>query len=107
MAGNSPTSRSLENIRERGYQTWIVEYWNSFSRKRVDLFGIFDILAVGNGETLAVQTTSRSNMSSRIKKIAASDYIAGCREAGWRIEVHGWAKNAKSNRWELKVTDVS
>jgi hypothetical protein len=107
MAGNSPTSRSLAQIRERGYQTWIVEYWNNFSRKRVDLFGIFDILAVGNGETLAVQTTSRTNMSARAKKIADSEYIGACREAGWRIEIHGWFKNEKTRRWEVKVLDIS
>ena len=56
---SSPTTRSLAQLRERGYQVWVVEYWNAFSRKRVDLFGIFDILGVGNGETIAVQTTSR------------------------------------------------
>ena len=103
---SSPTQRSLKSIKERGYAPWIVEYWNSFSRKRVDLFGIFDILAVGNGETLAVQTTSSSNVSARVKKIAASEYIAGCRESGWRVEVHGWRKNA-SNRWVLRVVDIS
>ncbi len=106
MAGTSPTGRSLANIRERGYQPWVVEYWNAFSRKRVDLFGIFDILAVGNGETLAVQTTSGSNVSARVKKIAASEYIACCREAGWRVEVHGWRKSAR-NRWVLRIVDVS
>jgi hypothetical protein len=103
---SSPTQRSLAAIRERGYQPWVVEYWNSFSRKRVDLFGIFDIIAVGNGETLAVQTTSGSNVSARIRKIRDSEYIAACREAGWRVEVHGWAKNA-SNRWKLRVVDIS
>lgn len=106
MAGKSPTGRSLENIRERGYVPWVVEYWNAFSRKRVDLFGIFDIIAVGNGETLAVQTTSGSNVSARVKKIADSEYIAACRDAGWRIEVHGWRKSAR-NRWVLRVVDVS
>ena len=106
MASTSPTGRSLANIRERGYKPWVVEYWNAFSRKRVDLFGIFDILAVGNGETLAVQTTSGSNVSARVKKIAASEYIGFCRDSGWRIEVHGWRLNTKK-RWVLRIVDVS
>ena len=105
MAG-SPTSHSLKNLRERGYEPWVVEYWNSFTRRRVDLFGIFDILAVGNGETIAVQTTSRSNMSARAKKIAESEYISGCRDAGWRIEIHGRYKD-KRGWWQLKSLDVS
>lgn len=105
MSG-SPTQHSLKLLKERGYQTWVVEYWNNFARKRVDLFGIFDILAVGNGETLAVQTTSKANMSARAKKIAGSEYIAGCREAGWRIELHGRYKD-KRGHWQIKVTDLS
>jgi hypothetical protein len=28
------------------------------------------------------------------------------RKADWKIHVHGWSKN-KSNRWELKIIDVS
>lgn len=103
---SSPTQRSLALVKERGFQPWIVEYWNSFSRKRVDLFGIFDILAVGNGETLAVQTTSRGNISARVRKIADSEYIAGCRESGWRVEVHGWDKGP-NGRWRVKVVDIS
>ncbi|KGQ19896.1 hypothetical protein LF41_2403 [Lysobacter dokdonensis DS-58] len=106
MASASPTSRSLANIRERGYTPWVVEYWNSFSRKRVDLYGIFDIIAVGNGETLAVQTTSGANVSARVKKIADSEYIDAIRKSGWRVEVHGWRKSSR-NRWVLRIVDVS
>lgn len=106
MAGNSPTSRSLEALRERGLAPWVVEYWNSFSRKRVDLFGTWDIVAVGNGEIVFVQTTSGSNVSARVKKIANSEYTPMLREAGVRLEVHGWRKSSR-NRWVLRVVDVS
>ena len=104
---SSPTQRSLAQLRERGYQCHIVEYWNAFSRKRVDLFGIFDILGVGNGETIAVQTTSRGNISSRLTKITDSDKIGECRKAGWRVEIHGWDKAPTSGRWRCKTVDVS
>lgn len=106
MASKSPTGRSLEAIRERGYQPWVVEYWNSFSRKRVDLFGCWDIVAAGNGEILFVQTTSGSNVSARVKKIAENPVTPLLREAGVRMEVHGWRKSAR-NRWVLRVVDVS
>lgn len=106
MAGKSPTSRSLEALRERGLAPWVVEYWNSFSRKRVDLFGTWDIVAVGNGEIVFVQTTSGSNVSARVKKIANSEYTPMLREAGVRLEVHGWRKSSR-NRWVLRVVDVS
>jgi hypothetical protein len=73
---------------------WVCEYWNHFARKRVDLFGCIDILAIGNGETWAVQTTS-TGVASRVKKITESEYFPLMLESGWRVFVHGWAKNTK------------
>lgn len=111
---SSPTSRSLEAIRKRGYKPWCVEYWNSFSRKRVDLFGCWDIMAVGNSEVLLVQTTSYSGVSARVKKIADNDFTPDCREAGIRMEVHGWkraevaCKNGNTKaQWRCRIVDVS
>ena len=49
-------------LRDQGYKVWITEHWNPWARIRQDLFGCIDLLAIGNGETLAVQTTSRSNV---------------------------------------------
>lgn len=103
---SSPTSRSLAKLREEGYQVAIVEKWNPHARIRQDLFGFADLLAVGNGETVAVQTTSASNMAARIRKIAESDQVAECRKANWRILVHGWRKDSKG-KWICRVEDVS
>jgi hypothetical protein len=90
----SPTQRSLAYIRSQGMKPWIVEYWNPFARKRVDLYGCIDILCIGNGETWAVQTTS-TGVASRVKKITESEYFPVMLESGWRVFVHGWAKNTK------------
>lgn len=106
---SSPTSRSLAKLREEGYQAEVVERWISFAGKRgirKDLFGFIDILAVGHGETVAVQTTSASNMAARIRKIAESDQVPECRKANWRILVHGWRKDSKG-KWICRVEDVS
>lgn len=90
----SPTQRSLKYLRDQGMKPWVCEYWNSFARKRVDLFGCIDILCIGNGETWAVQTTS-TGVSSRVKKIQESEYFPVMLESGWRVFVHGWSKNTK------------
>jgi len=45
-------------------------------------------------------------MNARVKKIGDSEHIGKIRKCNWQIEVWGWSKN-KSNRWELKVIDVS
>ena len=104
----SPTQLSLRKLKSEGYETvQVVEVWiPSFSRTRRDLFGAWDILAVKNGETIAIQVTSKSNMSARIKKISENDHVSNLREANWTLLVHGWFKN-KSNRWEVKEVDVS
>ena len=105
MAKSSPTQRSLEHLREQGYFCAIVEKWNSFTKQRQDLWGWCDILAIRENEVLAVQVTS-TGVAERIKKIQESPTIALVRDAGIRVEVHGWRKNVKG-RYVLRVEDIS
>ena len=102
----SPTARSLAHLRKTCQLVQVVEHWNSWSKTRSDLFGIIDILAIQDGETVAVQSTSWSNVKSRINKMTESESLAHLREAGWKIIVHGWRKN-KIGRYELKEVDIS
>jgi len=71
------------------------------------LFGFIDVLAVAGNETIAVQTTSWGNVGARVKKMEESPALSQLRDAGWKILVHGWRKNEKINRYELKVIDLS
>lgn len=103
----SPTELTLRELRKRGYTAAVVEKWNPAIRVRHDLFGIVDVLALLDGETLAVQATSASHVSDRIKKITDSEHIAAIRKAGWRVVVWGWRKNKKSRRYVLREVDVS
>ena len=106
MAGKSPTQRSLEYLREQGYHPEVVERFNSFTKQRKDLWTWCDILAIRKHEVLAVQVTSSSHVAERIRKIKDSDTIGKVRDAGVRIEVHGWGKNSKG-RYVLRVEDIS
>jgi hypothetical protein len=105
-ASKSPTKRSLDHMRKLGYTCAIVEHWNAFVRQRKDLFGFIDVLCLKDGETVAVQTTSASNMSDRVKKIADHENVAAVRAAGWKILVQGWRKNA-AGKYVLREVDVS
>jgi hypothetical protein len=105
MSSKSPTQRSLEYLREQGYHCEIVEKWNPWRRIRQDLWGWCDILAIRRDEVLAVQVTS-SGVAARIKKIQESDTVLRVREAGIRVEVHGWTKRA-NGRYALRVEDIS
>jgi carbonic anhydrase len=104
---SSPTQRSKRLMEERGYVVAIVEYWHAFARQRRDLFGVFDLLGIGPDGTLAVQTTSASNVSARLKKLADAEAVATARKAGWQLEVHGWRKDVKTGRWVCRVVDIS
>ena len=105
MAGKSPTQRSLEYLREQGYHAEVVERFNSFTKRRHDLWTWCDILAIRKDEVLAVQVTA-ADVSTRIKKIQDSDTVALVRDAGVRIEVHGWTKRA-NGRYAIRVEDIS
>jgi hypothetical protein len=105
MAKISPTQLTLRKLREDGYLAEVVERWVPMARIRKDLWGWCDVVGVKRGETLAVQATSASNVSARVKKIADSETVGKVREAGWRIVVFGWKK--VKNRWEVVERDVS
>ena len=105
MAKTSPTQRSLKHLREQGYRVAIVEKWNPHARIRQDLFGFIDLLALKGAETLAIQSTSRANVSARVQKITDAEALSDVRKAGWRIVVHGWGKLKAG--WTLKEVDCS
>lgn len=105
----SPTQRSLDLMRKRGFTVQVVEKWIPQARRRVDLFGFGDVIAMHpESGTVLVQTTSASNMAARVKKISAEPrhrtwLLAG---RGWhRIEVHGWRKD-KTGKWVCRTVEV-
>jgi hypothetical protein len=107
---STPTQRSLKHLRSQGYEADVVERWIGGGRFKVrkDLFGSWDIVAVKPGEVAFVQTTSGSNVSSRIRKIADNPTTPRCREANVRLLIHGWSKPTKTRRtWRLREEDVS
>lgn len=104
---SSPTSRSLELMKARGYTVAITERWNPFAKIRQDLFGFIDLVAIRAGErgVTAIQTTSGSNVSARIAKIRAEARAGIWLAAGNHIVVHGWKKaGAKGKRktWQCR-----
>ena len=93
-------------MRRRGYPlVQVVEKWIPQARKRVDLFGIIDVVCVSETEVVGIQTTSASNVSARITKITESPATPVLRKVGIRILVHGWAK--RKGRWVVREVDLS
>ena len=101
----TPTARTMVKLRKEGWLPAVVEKRNPVTKTLKDLYGFIDIIAIKDGETLAVQTTSLGNISSRVKKITDHENVAAVRKAGWAIHVHGWAK--VKTRWQCKTIDLS
>ena len=98
------TGRSTALLRERGYIVATVEHYNAFTKRKHDLFGCIDLLAIGNGETVAVQVTSKGHLSERKHKVEESEAYPEMLRSGWRIVLHGWFK--ENNRWQLKEVEL-
>ena len=94
------TARSKSYLQEQGYTVALVEHYNAFTKRKHDLFGCIDLLAIGHGQTLAIQVTSKSNLSSRKKKIEETEAYPEMLRSGWMVALHGWYK--EGNRWKLK-----
>lgn len=115
--------RSLRLLRERGYHCEKTEHWNPFAKIRNDLWGFCDILALEppqkvelmpgrfmdiEGGILAVQTTSYSNLSARVKKIQSSKLLKKVLDCGIEVVVHGWkAPTEKNKKWTVKEVFVT
>lgn len=101
----TPTARTMKMLRDDGWLVAVVEKRNPVTKLLHDLFGFIDVLAIKDGETLAVQTTSGTNVAARIRKITDHENLAAVRKAGWGIHVHGWRKRGR--RWVCRVEDLS
>lgn len=114
----SPTARTLAEMRKRGYPfVEVVEKTIRLPGGRMfkrDLFGGFDVIALGKregaerAEVVLVQTTSASNVASRLTKISELPALPALREANVRLLVHGWDAPTKTRRlWRLREEDIS
>jgi hypothetical protein len=110
---DSPTTRSKKELTTDGWYAERVEYWNSFTQRRHDLFKFADLIAMRIGETpLLVQTTTGTNLAARRTKIYESDLAALALQSGFRIILHGWRqlkvkRGGKAMRWAVLEEEVT
>jgi hypothetical protein len=89
----SPTQQALKHYRALGYTLAITERWNPFAKVRQDLFGFIDLVAMKAGEPIiAIQATSSSNVSARLKKIRGLPTHLIWLKTGARIVVFGCSR---------------
>lgn len=125
----SPTQRALAECKRRGYEAQVVERFNSFTKRRHDLFGCIDIVAVTPapppaptmvdeegpfslgppGRIIGIQVTSGTNHAARIAKIKAEPRMAAWAKAGGLLWVWSWALRGgrgKRKTYQLRETEV-
>ena len=101
----SPTARTLDVCKKAKWTAQVVERFCSFTKRRIDLFGVIDVLAVTGSGIVGIQSTSRDNVSSRVRKIMDEPRVPIWLESGGRLFVHGWGKMA-SGRWECREVEI-
>lgn len=107
---SSPTQRTLAMLKKRGAVSQVVERWCQFSHKRVDLFGIIDIVACVDGRILGVQATSGDNVSKRLLKATEEPRLRAWLLCGGRFIVIGWRKGGavgKRKLWSARIIELT
>ena len=100
----SPTVLSLKTMRERGYKAFVVERYITPIRKRIDFGNYADIIAFrksDKGSCTAIQTTTTSNILSRIHKCLNNDNAKEWVLGGHKLLIQGWSK--KGPRGKRKI----
>ncbi len=114
----TPTSRTLEYIRQQGWESAIVERFIKEAGpfgKRKDMFGFGDIVAMGGGNIYAVQSCGQS-FSEHHKKITNDEFVTP-KAVLWlmnsgRLLLIGWRKvklkrGGKAMRWRPRIKDYT
>jgi hypothetical protein len=109
----SPSSRTLQFLRENGYMVGMVERFLSHAGHfgvRQDLFGLFDLLAVKPDEgIIGVQcfTTAWAEHYEKFYQSNREEAITWLKSGG-KIELWGWRKlklfrKSKAIRWTPRI----
>ena len=104
---SSPTARTQKHLRDRGYAVAMTEHWNHYARRKQDLFGFIDTLALSPttwDALVAIQSTTGDHHAARRDKILASEITPlWLRHA--RLELWSWSlagKRGARKLWTLR-----
>ena len=113
MAKISTTSRTLSYIRKQGWTAQIVEKYNQFSHQRLDLFNIIDIVAMGDGQIIGIQSCG-ADFKKHDDKILDEPRALEWLQCGARLILIGWrkvkmikadGKKGKVDRYESRIKE--
>tara|TARA_R100000306_G_C4380997_1_gene144346 strand:+ start:6862 stop:7236 length:375 start_codon:yes stop_codon:yes gene_type:complete len=108
----NPSARTLAELRKQGISACVVERWIAPARRRVDMFGFADLVALPNGGITAIQVTSGSNHASHRTKITGCPDALKWLDLGGLIELWSWRKlkvkrGGKAVRWTPRIEAIT
>lgn len=109
----SPTARTIQWAKKKGWVAGITEKWNPFAHIRQDLFNMIDVLIMRPKTRSewprwgldAYQITSGSNAASRVTKLLANPNLKRWVLTGNDIYVASWERqgpHGKRKLWTLR-----
>jgi hypothetical protein len=104
----SPTQRTLKFLRESGATAVILERWNQYARRRIDIWGA-DILARQGRLLMAVQTTSDTHHSDHVESATANPDTRHWLDCGVAYYIISWGKKGargKRKLWTVRITQL-
>lgn len=107
----SPTQRSLQECKRRGWPAYVTEKRIPKVHILKDAFGFGDILAIDDQPgSVLIQCSSSDHTADRTAKILSIPTAKLWLERGNRILVWGWAKQGPAGKrklWRLKERAIS
>lgn len=104
-----PTKKTRELAEQRGWLIDSAESFNPYSGRKKDLFGFIDLVALDGKTIIAIQATSGSNTSARVKKILedTTKEAEAWIKSGGRILVISWRKLKGSRALQYREIEIT
>lgn len=109
---SKPTQRSTALCRARGWTYQIVERFNIHAKRRVDLFGVIDVVVLDGqgGGPLGIQCSRGGDHATHRTKALAEPRLREWLASPARFEIWSWEKKGprgKQKRWTLRVEPIT
>ena len=108
-ASVSPTQLTLKYLRKNGWSCQVVEHYNFWTKRRIDLFNWLDIVAIHpkHSGVMGVQTTTTSHANERLKKARGIPELKIWLKAGNPLNLITWTQKLAKTRSKRKTWVVT
>jgi len=90
--------RTMEYLRGQGYKVADVERYNSFAKKRFDMFGCIDLVCLQGKAIVGIQCTSGVNHATHLNDCLTNKPDLPDWLAGGHFEIWSWSKRVRHNQ---------